>query len=174
MTKGNQKMIKIFAGLGSLFACLLIALGFKIYFAVKTYQPVLNEGYYETGRLYDQHLKKIANSRDRRLSSPLFADFKAVHIPIKDKLKIGENYIPVKYTNQNQIGINNAKVIFQLGRRATNNQNLEASCTTNQDGQCEIRIQIPAKGYWEGGIFIRDAMGQYSKRGSFIAKGSPK
>lgn len=170
MTDGTKKMIKIFSGLGGLFMCLLIALGFKVFYAIKTNQPVLRKDYYETGRRYDRYLKSARNTANRQLKSPLFKGFKSGNVAMYNNLSPGQNFIQVLYSSNNSQGIANADVHLHLGRRSTTNQDIDGKCVTNNLGKCSISLIIPATGYWEGALSAKDSNGRYTLRGSFIVK----
>ena len=173
MTEGNRKMLKIFSGLGALFACLLIALGFKIYYALATDQPVLRADYYETGRRYDNYVKNNANTKNRKLHSPMFDRVQYPHIPVKGFLRQGKNRLPVRYTNAEGQGVAAAKVQLRLGRRATNREDFATTCTTDATGRCTLQFALPHSGYWEGTLRAEDAKGRFRIRGSFLAEPKP-
>ncbi|MEQ9365525.1 MAG: FixH family protein [Leptospirales bacterium] len=150
-----------------MFCTLLIALGFKIYYALDTHQPVMTGDYYEIGRDFDGYRRKQANAPDRRLESPvLVADAK----PGGAALKRGVNLVPVEYR---QVGgdvpgravagaIAGARVSLTLSRRATVNEDISAGCMTDARGRCELRVLIPRGGYWEGRLQATEAGGETS------------
>ncbi|MCB1174984.1 MAG: FixH family protein [Leptospiraceae bacterium] len=157
MTDGTKKMIKIFSGLGALFLTLVIALSFKIYYALKTDQPVLRKDYYETGRLYDKYQREHADTANRKLQSAIFDE--------KTALQTGANTIEVLYTTDKGQAVANARVLLKLGRRATNNHDFKKGCITNTVGRCSLSFQLPFDGYWEGTLQAQDDNGRATLRG---------
>lgn len=176
MSEGNWKILKLFSGAGALFLTLLIALGFKIYYALDTHQPVLTDDYYEVGRDFDEHLRKNRNPRDRSLESPALETNEAGQTAA---LKRGVNLVPVEYsrkaahagaaadrakaggsTSPGPAGpIAGAQVSLILSRRATVNDDISARCVTDARGQCDLRVVIPSGGYWEGRFQATDPVG---------------
>ncbi len=158
MSEGNWKIFKLFSGAAALFCCLLIALGFKIYYALDTHQPVLTGDYYEIGRNFDEYRRKNRNTENRRLDSPVLLDARQA---ARVQLQRGVNLVPVEYrrTGAAAAPVVGARVSFKLSRRATVNDDVQAGCLTDQQGRCELRLEIPGSGYWEGSLEALEADG---------------
>ena len=162
MTPGTRKMVRIFSGLGALFLTLLIALSFKIYYALKTDQPTMTEDYYRIGLDYDGYRAAQRNSADRSLTIATFEGASG--------LVLGENQIPVRYEEitpaNERKPLGDAEVHVVFSRRATVNEDVSADCRTNDEGRCVLEIQLPAPGPWEYSIEARDPEGQSRSRGT--------
>lgn len=162
MTPGTRKMVRVFSGLGALFLTLLIALGFKIYYALKTDQPTMTEDYYRIGLDYDGYRASQRNSADRSLSFPA--------LEAATGIAIGDNEIDVLYeeltpgNGRRPLGEADVQVVFS--RRATVNEDLSGHCRTNVEGHCVLEVEIPAPGPWEYVIEARDQQGQLRHRGA--------
>ncbi|MCR9141807.1 MAG: FixH family protein [bacterium] len=165
MSEANWKLMQLFGGAAALFCTLLIALGFKIYYALDTHQPVMTGDYYEIGRNFDEYRRKNRSAVDRSLSSPVLG---ATGEAESRALKPGENLIPVVY--QATPGSNasagrgeaiaGARVSLSLSRRATVNQDVSAECLTDERGRCQLRLFVPGGGYWEGRLRAADPEGE--------------
>lgn len=167
MTNGNRKMVKIFSLLGIPFLMLLIALSFKIYYALNTHQPVLDKNYYEKGLKYESYKKATANSKNRVLLSDLITPEDNPHNPIMKKLISGMNDVHIIYTNNSKKPVPGAKISLELSRRATVNDNIHATCNTGPSGGCTLKFNITHQGYWEGWIKATDPDGQFRLAGIF-------
>ena len=140
----NPHLRQTFLALFGIFCCLLVALSFKIYYAISTHQPTLADNYYEIGRNYDRYLEKNTTSENRRLSVEA----------------AGPGRYAVRYTDAGGAGIAGARFQARVSRRATLNNDQQAGCETDASGQCQIAINFSHKGYWEARFLARDDAGQ--------------
>ena len=169
MSAANWKMFKVFAGVAGLFLTLVIALGFKIYYALKTDQPVMTGEYYEIGRNFDEYRERTRNQSDRALSSPAIPSANARSSDRQTAyLRTGVNRVPVSYirtpTGSAEPSpaagpIDRATIALVLSRKATVNQDVSGECVTDASGTCELQITIPRGGYWEGRFQATESTG---------------
>lgn len=161
MTDANKKLMKILMVPAIIFMFYPIALGIKVYFALSTNQPMMEENYYDIGRDFDTH-RKAANSGNRDLISPyLAADYQLlaglVRIPVQVIQKGEQDGVPVE----------GAKVSFRISRPATMNQDRTFHCITDAAGKCSLVTDIPPGGKWETTIASRDPGGSFTHMKTF-------
>ena len=175
MSEGNRKLFKLFGGAAALFCTLLIALSFKIYYALETHQPVMTGDYYEIGRNFDEYRRNHQNSADRSLQSALL-EKPAQNMLYHPALRTGTNSVSVLYQQApadqaQQRPLAGAQIEFVLSRKATVNDNVSARCVTDQSGRCELNFALPAGGYWEGRLEAIDDNGRILERRVYEIEG---
>ena len=173
MSEGNRKLFKLFGGAAALFCTLLIALSFKIYYALETHQPVMTGDYYEIGRNFDEYRRNHQNSADRSLESPLL-EKPAANVLYHPALRAGANSVPVLYRQADSAQnrpLAGAQIQFVLSRKATVNDDVSARCVTDQSGRCELNFALPSGGYWEGRLEAVDETGRVLERRVYEIEG---
>jgi len=144
--------------MAGIFSLLLIALGFKFYYAFTTDNTLVTTNYYEVGRDYDNYVKN-QKSPDRKLESPVLTG--------KLLPSSGENKLPVSYfaitSNTSMTPIEGASVSVVFSRRATRSQDISAKCITDAAGSCELQFKLPGPGDWEMSLLAEDKAGKYNE-----------
>lgn len=156
-------MLKIFAIPLGVFMFYPIALGFKIYYAIETHQPVIREDYYQVTQEYDKFLKEN-NTGNRLVESPILNEDTY-------KAELGEVVLPFKVLDtESNKPVTGAEVKLHLSRMATVNEDINGSCTTDDSGECKLALNIIKKGPWEFHVSSKDPGGAYSKLVTYTIK----
>lgn len=156
MNERKRNLVRIFMLPLLIFMVYPIALGFKIYYAVDTNQPEIEGDHYLIRTDYNAYLKKM-NTGNRELVSPIYGENDSIK---SDGIKVGSNEIPFQYTDKETgKGISGAEISLMISRTATNNQDHHFKCTTDESGQCQMNVELPANGEWEWHISGNDGGG---------------
>ncbi|MDH5655851.1 MAG: FixH family protein [Spirochaetia bacterium] len=154
----KQQLIKIFSILFALFLTLVIALGFKFYYAFSTNEPAIAQNYYEVGKDYDRYINSKKSSDNRQLTS----------LPDISEIKRGINQIKFQYmetSDHSSTGIKNGKIQITLTRRATLKGQILKECITDHKGECSIHFEIPASGgRYEISLHANDKDGRFTTK----------
>lgn len=150
----KRQLILIYTSCFMFFVILLIALGFKFYYAFKTYEPVMDERYYEIGEELDQHNKDKINSKNRIFSAE----------PALSNIKTGVNEITVSYLdteNGKKNPIEGAKVSLIITKSSTMIGQIKESCLTDKSGRCKLRFRIEFGGRKDLKLHAEDSRGKF-------------
>jgi hypothetical protein len=154
MDQGTKKIVKMLTLPFFIFLTLPIAFGIKIYYALKTHQPIMDDNYDVINRDYDTYAKDL-NQHNRIVESPLTE-------AAEKFLRSGENNIPFRVLNSaDKKPVKGSVVKVRFSRPATVNQDSHGECTTDEKGECSIAISLAATGPWEIKLQTHDDTGSF-------------
>lgn len=156
MTPGTKRVAKLFGLMGAIFSTLLIALGFKFYYALSTHQPPMTASSYEVGKDFQKHLEETRDSENRSLRVRFPAE-------LQDRpLRLSFSYATAAPEFK---PVQGAVIKVDASRRATTEGSFQKECTTNASGECVIEMAPAFPGRWEVHVFAKDAEGRRTVRG---------
>ncbi len=161
MTPGTKRVTRLFALMGAIFSTLLVALGFKFYFAFSTHQAPMTNSSYDVGKDFQKHLEETRDSEDRVLRVSLPAD------PQTRPLRLAVSYATTGSENKPVTG---ALVRLEATRRATNEGAFQKDCTTDTSGGCVIELAPGFPGRWELYVSAKDPGGKRKIRSEVFLK----
>lgn len=150
----KKQLLIIFFLLFGIFSTLLVALGFKFYYAFSTNEPAMTDNYYEIGRNYDSYLTERSNTSNRILNIT----------PSLSGIKSGSNSIIMNYLNTSGTAsapISQGTIVFEISKRATTKGRIKRECTTDLNGNCEINFNLNPGARYELSILAKDSDGSY-------------
>ncbi len=155
MDQGTKKIVKLLTLPLLIFLTLPAAYVFKIYYALKTHQPIMDENYDYINRNYDAYAKEL-DKHNRHVETSVLSSPEST-------LKPGDNTVTVKVTDLENRPVADSEVSLRFSRPATVNQDSNAKCVTDSEGICSMNIALAGAGPWEIRLHTKDAAGSFFK-----------